>query len=53
LASRQPTPSGGSAAESGAAAAQAHFRATVMAKKKKPTEVERFAETHSEGVVNT
>jgi alanine-glyoxylate transaminase/serine-glyoxylate transaminase/serine-pyruvate transaminase len=37
---------------SGVAAAQAQFRATVMAKEKKPTEEERFAETHPEGVVN-
>jgi aspartate aminotransferase-like enzyme len=37
---------------SGVAAAQAHFRATVMAKERKPTEEERFAEIHPEGVVN-
>jgi alanine-glyoxylate transaminase / serine-glyoxylate transaminase / serine-pyruvate transaminase len=37
---------------SGVAAAQAHFRTTVMAKERKPTEEERFAETHPEGVVN-
>jgi len=37
---------------SGVAAAQGHFRATVMAKEKKLTEEERFAETHPEGVVN-
>jgi alanine-glyoxylate transaminase/serine-glyoxylate transaminase/serine-pyruvate transaminase len=37
---------------SGVAAAQAHFRATVMAKERKPTEEERFAETHPEGVFN-
>jgi alanine-glyoxylate transaminase / serine-glyoxylate transaminase / serine-pyruvate transaminase len=37
---------------SGVAAAQAHFRKTVMAKEKTPTEAERFAETHPEGVVN-
>jgi alanine-glyoxylate transaminase/serine-glyoxylate transaminase/serine-pyruvate transaminase len=37
---------------SGVAAAQAHFRKTVMAKERTPTEAERFAETHPEGVVN-
>jgi alanine-glyoxylate transaminase/serine-glyoxylate transaminase/serine-pyruvate transaminase len=37
---------------SGVAAAQAHFRKTIMAKEKKPTEQERFAETHPEGVFN-
>jgi alanine-glyoxylate transaminase/serine-glyoxylate transaminase/serine-pyruvate transaminase len=37
---------------SGVAAAQAHFRATIMAKDKKPTEEERFAEIHPEGVLN-
>lgn len=37
---------------SGVAAAQAHFRSTVMAKEKKPTAQERFAELHPEGVVN-
>ena len=37
---------------SGVAAAQAHFRTTVMAKERKPTEEERFADTHPEGVVN-
>ena len=35
---------------SGVAAAQAHFRKTIMAKEKKPTEQERFAQTHPEGV---
>ena len=35
---------------SGVAAAQAHFRETIMAKEKKPTEQERFAQTHPEGV---
>ena len=37
---------------SGVAAAQEHFRSTIMAKEKKPTEQERFAETHPEGVLN-
>jgi len=37
---------------SGVAAAQAHFRKTIMAKEKKPTEQERFAQTHPEGVFN-
>jgi hypothetical protein len=37
---------------SGVAAAQAHFRKTDMAKEKTPTEAERFAEIHPEGVVN-
>lgn len=37
---------------SGVAAAQAHFRATIMAKDKVPTETERFAEIHPEGVIN-
>ena len=37
---------------SGVAAAQAHFRTTIMAKDKLPTEEERFAETHPEGVVH-
>ncbi|WP_036260471.1 aminotransferase class V-fold PLP-dependent enzyme [Methylocapsa aurea] len=37
---------------SGVGAAQAHFRAHVMAKEKKPTEQERFAEVHPEGVLN-
>ena len=37
---------------SGVAAAQAHFRKTIMAKEKPPTEEERFAETHPEGVVH-
>jgi alanine-glyoxylate transaminase / serine-glyoxylate transaminase / serine-pyruvate transaminase len=37
---------------SGVAAAQAHFRSTVMAKEKKPTEQERFAQVHPEGVLN-
>jgi alanine-glyoxylate transaminase / serine-glyoxylate transaminase / serine-pyruvate transaminase len=37
---------------SGVATAQAHFRKAVMAKEKMPTEAERFAETHPEGVVN-
>ena len=32
---------------SGVAAAQAHFRKTVMAKEKTPTEAERFAEDAS------
>jgi hypothetical protein len=36
----------------GVAAAQAHFRKTIMAKEKEPTEQERFAETHPEGVFN-
>jgi hypothetical protein len=31
-------------------AAQAHFRKTIMAKEKEPTEQERFAQTHPEGV---
>jgi alanine-glyoxylate transaminase / serine-glyoxylate transaminase / serine-pyruvate transaminase len=37
---------------SGVASAQAHFRKTIMAKEKPPTEEERFAETHPEGVVH-
>jgi alanine-glyoxylate transaminase / serine-glyoxylate transaminase / serine-pyruvate transaminase len=37
---------------SGVAAAQGHFRKTIMAKEKKPTEQERFAQTHPEGVFN-
>ena len=37
---------------SGVAAAQAHLRKTIMAKEKPPTEDERFAETHPEGVVH-
>jgi alanine-glyoxylate transaminase / serine-glyoxylate transaminase / serine-pyruvate transaminase len=37
---------------SGVAAAQAHFRKTIMAKEKEPTEQERFAQTHPEGVFN-
>jgi len=37
---------------SGVAAAQAHFRKTIMAKEKKPTEQERFAQTHPEGVLH-
>ena len=37
---------------SGVAAAQAHFRSTVMAKERKPTVQQRFAENHPEGVVN-
>lgn len=37
---------------SGVGAAQAVFRSTVMAKEKKPTEQERFAEVHPEGVLN-
>ena len=37
---------------SGVGAAQTHFRSTVMAKEKKPTEEERFAEVHPEGVLN-
>jgi len=39
-------------ARSGVGAAQTHFRSTVMAKEKKPTEEERFAEVHPEGVLN-
>ena len=35
---------------SGVAAAQAHFRKTIMAKEKEPTAQERFAQTHPEGV---
>jgi alanine-glyoxylate transaminase / serine-glyoxylate transaminase / serine-pyruvate transaminase len=38
---------------SGVAAAQAHFRKTIMAKEKEPTEQERFAQTHPEGVFNS
>jgi alanine-glyoxylate transaminase / serine-glyoxylate transaminase / serine-pyruvate transaminase len=37
---------------SGVAAAQAHFRSTVMRKEKRPTAQERFAELHPEGVLN-
>jgi alanine-glyoxylate transaminase/serine-glyoxylate transaminase/serine-pyruvate transaminase len=37
---------------SGVAAAQAHFRSTIMAKEKKSTAQERFAHTHPEGVIN-
>jgi alanine-glyoxylate transaminase/serine-glyoxylate transaminase/serine-pyruvate transaminase len=37
---------------SGVAAAQAHFRSTVMQKERKPTSQERFGELHPEGVVN-
>jgi alanine-glyoxylate transaminase / serine-glyoxylate transaminase / serine-pyruvate transaminase len=37
---------------SGVAAAQAHFRATIMAKEKKPTEEERFATIHPEGTIH-
>ncbi|WOJ88152.1 aminotransferase class V-fold PLP-dependent enzyme [Methylocapsa polymorpha] len=37
---------------SGVGAAQTHFRSTVLAKEKKPTEQERFAEVHPEGVLN-
>ena len=37
---------------SGVAAAQAHFRATIMAKEKKPTEEERFATMHPEGTIH-
>jgi alanine-glyoxylate transaminase / serine-glyoxylate transaminase / serine-pyruvate transaminase len=37
---------------SGVAAAQAHFRKTIMTKEKEPTEQERFAQTHPEGVFN-
>jgi len=37
---------------SGVAAAETHFRATVMAKEREPTEQERFAEMHPEGVVH-
>jgi alanine-glyoxylate transaminase/serine-glyoxylate transaminase/serine-pyruvate transaminase len=37
---------------SGVAAAQAHFRSTIMQKEKKPSAEERFAELHPEGVLN-
>jgi len=37
---------------SGVAAAQMHFRKTIMAKEKEPTEQERFAQIHPEGVLN-
>ncbi len=37
---------------SGVGAAQAHFRSTIMAKEKKPTDQEHFAELHPEGVIN-
>jgi alanine-glyoxylate transaminase/serine-glyoxylate transaminase/serine-pyruvate transaminase len=37
---------------SGVGAAQAHFRSTIMAKEKKPTEQEAFGVLHPEGVVN-
>ncbi len=37
---------------SGVGAAQTHFRSTVMAKEKKPTAQERFAELHADGVMN-
>ncbi|HET6378370.1 MAG TPA: aminotransferase class V-fold PLP-dependent enzyme [Methylocella sp.] len=37
---------------SGVAAAQAHFRSTIMAKEKKPSQQEHFAELHPEGVLN-
>ncbi len=37
---------------SGVAAAQKHFRSTVMQKEKKPSDQERFAELHPEGVLN-
>jgi alanine-glyoxylate transaminase/serine-glyoxylate transaminase/serine-pyruvate transaminase len=37
---------------SGVAAAQSHFRSTIMAKEKKPTEQEHFAALHPEGVLN-
>jgi alanine-glyoxylate transaminase/serine-glyoxylate transaminase/serine-pyruvate transaminase len=37
---------------SGVAAAQAYFRSTIMAKEKKPTDEEHFAELHPEGVLN-
>ncbi len=37
---------------SGVAAAQAYFRSTIMAKEKKPTEQERYAELHPEGVLH-
>ena len=37
---------------SGVAAAQEYFRSTIMAKEKKPTEQEHFAELHPEGVLN-
>src|ERR1700719_3565580 len=37
---------------SGVAAAQSYFRSTIMAKEKKPTEQEHFAELHPEGVLN-
>ncbi len=37
---------------SGVAAAQEHFRSTIMAKEKKPSDQEHFAELHPEGVLN-
>jgi alanine-glyoxylate transaminase / serine-glyoxylate transaminase / serine-pyruvate transaminase len=37
---------------SGVAAAQAYFRSTIMAKEKKPTDEQHFAELHPEGVLN-
>ncbi len=37
---------------SGVAAAQTYFRSTIMAKEKKPTEQEHFAQLHPEGVLN-
>lgn len=37
---------------SGVAAAQEHFRSTIMAKEKKPTAQEHFAQLHPEGVLN-
>ena len=37
---------------SGVAAAQAYFRSAIMAKEKKPTDQEHFAELHPEGVLN-
>jgi hypothetical protein len=41
---------GGLTLGSGVAGAQAHFCKTIMAKEKKPTEQERFAQTHPKGV---
>jgi len=37
---------------SGVAAAQEHFRSTIMAKEKKPSDQEHFAQLHPEGVLN-
>ena len=37
---------------SGVAAAQQHFRSTIMAKEKKPTDQEHFAQLHPDGVLN-